>query len=655
MKERLQQLQIFTSLTEIYNKTEEITRKGVLVLGAVGGGKSALISSLINDKLEIVYNPDQKVYQLKNSSNLDLEIHNKPSTSPNIPNKYKIGDTVIWDCPGFEINFETDKDSPRNITQILINLFSLKRLFKANNDLQFIIVTPESSITEESGVFYPIIANFINIFLKSELEKLKHSVALVITKGERELENINRLIGSIINKSDTSTKELLNNLSSLESSFIKIFPKIPQEVGLFTPKIKFEDFKLDTVNIKLKPLNFNLNGYQDIIDKLYTTIELNITNVMDIIAHTFDKKNFNCYKPVNCHIFFDNYDNNIFIKKLLPPADKNYTLLPIEKLKYFQGLQQIFKFHELMEKSNANPKNLIIELLDIIEKFLEVPQQQEQIHNYSYIFKQQTEYLSFFTEILKTPPLELKKQSDYLFNSVIVHCKQTIKEIYMPFIKGIELMKSIDEQYYEEAIWWLEEYNSPEEISETKALAHFNLGTIYSKKGEFSNAWENFNQALDCNKKLTLPYKGIGNVLEQLAIKYNKNNDHYLNLAIKYYKIADYSTGVLKCFEELIKKNPQNHDLHVQKGDYLLTKKQYTNALNAYSAAKDITGNFSKQNEIELKILKLLISKTEPIIDYGNIPPAEIDQVEREEDLNFVKIIGYNNINIDANVIQHIA
>lgn len=602
MKERLQQLQlikqIFTSLTEIYNKTEEITRKGVLVLGAVGGGKSTLISSLINDKPEIVYNPDQKVYQLKNSSNLDLEIHNEPSTSPHIPNKYKIGDTVIWDCPGFEIN------SPRNITQILINLFSLKRLFKANNDLQFIIVTPESSITEGSGGFYPIITDFTNIFPESELEKIKKSVALVITKGERELENINKSIRNIINKSDTTptTKEFLKNLSSLESSFIKIFPKIPQEAGPFTPKIKFEDFKLNAVNIKLKSLNFNLNGHQDIISELYTKIEFNLAKVMDIIAHTFDKKNFDYYKPVNCQIFFDNYDNNIFIKKLLPPADKNYTLLPIKKLKYFQGLQQIFKFHELMEKNNANPKNLVIELLDIIEKFLEVPQQQEQIHNYSYIFKQQTEYLSFFTEVLKTPS-ELKKQSDYLFNSVIVHCKQTIKEIYMPFIKDMELMKSIDEQYYEEAIWWLEEYNSPEEISKTKALAHFNLGTIYSKKGKFNNAWDNFNQALDCNKKLTLPYKEIGNVLEQLAIKYNKNNDHYLNLAIKYYKIADYSTGVLKCFEELIKKNPQDHDLQVQKGDYLLTKKQYTDALNAYSAAKDITGNSSKQNDIELKIL----------------------------------------------------
>ncbi|WP_342270414.1 tetratricopeptide repeat protein [Rickettsia endosymbiont of Orchestes rusci] len=642
-KERLQLIKqintIFTSLTEIYNKTEEITEKGILVLGAIGGGKSALVASLINHELKIIYNSDKKVYQLENFSNSDLKIHNNPSTTPNILNKYKIGDTVIWDCPGFEIN----KYSPRNITQILINLFSLKRLFKVTNELQFIIVTPESSITEESGGFYLIIEKFTNIFLKSELEKLKNSVALVITKGEAELENINESVRNIINKSDPTIQKFFNNLSLSGSSFIKIFHKIPQEAGLFTSKIKFEDFKLDAVNVKLRPLNFSLNGHQNIISELYTKIELNIAQISGIITRTFDEKNFDYYKPVNCRIFFDDYDS--FIKKILLPSDKNYILLPSAKAKYFQGLQQIFKFHKLMEKNNDNPKNLVIELLDIIEKFSEEPQQQEQIHNYSYILKQQTEYLLFFGEILKAAPSD----SDYLFNRVIKHCKTTVNKIFMPFIKDIKLKKSIDDKYYEEAIWWLNKYKPPEEINETKALARFNIGTIYSKKGELRNAWDNFNQALNYNKKLILPYKEIGNILEQLAIKPNKNDDYYkvtLNLAIKYYKIADYDTGILKCFEALIKKNPKDPDLYIQKGDYLLTKKIYSDALKAYSAAKDITDNSFKRNDIALKILKFEISKTEPapIIDYGNIHVAEIDKAER--DLNFVKITGDNNANL---------
>ncbi|MFY9589773.1 tetratricopeptide repeat protein [Rickettsia endosymbiont of Halotydeus destructor] len=556
MKFTYERKQIFSALEQIYNKTEEKAEEALIILRGPGNTDTILVSSLNN----------------KTSSNSNHEIK--------IPNKYKIDTTVIWDCQDLEITTE--------LAQGLINRFFIKRLSETTTKLKFIVLTSESSVIEKSSDFLSILDFFTSIFTISELEKLKNSLSLVITNAQ-EPNNFDRAVYDIVRKREEFKK-------FLEDLFSPISIKILTSQSKLVPvKILIEDFNdLQAASVEINPLPLRLKDYEE-LRKVYFLINVNIAAITDFITLTFNEKNFHYYQPLNCQIFFDNY--NTHIQKFLLGPCKNYTSSTLEKPKHFQGLQQIFEFQDLIEKNN---ENTILPLLDIIEKFVEAPEQQEQIHNYSYIFKLFNKHLNALTENFPNA----------LIVSAIDHCKTIINEIATPFIKKIELMEPEDVNseldYYETAIRLLEQYPQPQEINKTTALAHFYKGEIYSKKREFFKAAEEFIKALSFNKELKdLLYKKIGDTLFELSDRLELNESNkVLTLAIKYYDAAGQTSKGFKCYDKLIENNQEHPEFLRQKGDYLLTKKYYCEALDCYDIVKSKTGNLAQRNEIVFEELE---------------------------------------------------
>lgn len=77
--------------------------KGVIVLGNTGSGKSTLTQLLSKQPLQAVYDDETGNMRIESCTipPNNIRISHKKTSETKVPNKVKIGDIAIFDCPGF--------------------------------------------------------------------------------------------------------------------------------------------------------------------------------------------------------------------------------------------------------------------------------------------------------------------------------------------------------------------------------------------------------------------------------------------------------------------------------------------------------------------------------------------------------------------------
>ncbi|MFP3018079.1 MAG: hypothetical protein ACEY3E_04140 [Candidatus Tisiphia sp.] len=119
------------------NRLQGHGKKGILLLGNTGAGKSTLAHLFSGRKLQAIFDNETDELVIDAMQPLDdIVIGHKLASETKIPNKCfaKDKDLIIWDCPGFN---DTDP------VQEIANSFYIKRLFETTEQLKFILVLPE--------------------------------------------------------------------------------------------------------------------------------------------------------------------------------------------------------------------------------------------------------------------------------------------------------------------------------------------------------------------------------------------------------------------------------------------------------------------------------------------------------------------------------
>ena len=205
--------EISALVTEGNDRINHVAENGILLLGKTGSGKSTLAHVLAGRKLQSIFDDEigefiidtlQPIKGIKiihdkaiveQSGSSEIRIGHSPLSETTIPNKCKVQDTLVWDCPGF-------KDTA-GIAQEIANGFYIKKLFQNTKQLKFVLVVSEASFSDKSLDFIDIANQFARMF--KDIEVVKESVALVVTHASpgKKVEHIENLVNRILTqKSD---------------------------------------------------------------------------------------------------------------------------------------------------------------------------------------------------------------------------------------------------------------------------------------------------------------------------------------------------------------------------------------------------------------------------------------------------------------------
>lgn len=153
----------------------------------------------------------------------------------------------------------------------------------------------------------------------------------------------------------------------------------------------------------------------------------------------------------------------------------------------------------------------------------------------------------------------------------------------------------------------IEYINKSFKSNNKNGFAYNNLGTIYSKKQEYTIAIINFDKAIILNSKHSEAYFNKANALKnldenntveiekfyKLAIKYNlKNKLAYNNLAVFYYENKKYEESIYNC-NKAISIDPNYHEAYNNRGNSRRSINKYPEAELDYKKALEINPNYS--------------------------------------------------------------
>lgn len=238
---------IFSRISEGELRIRDQEENAMLIMGKTGVGKSTLACMLSRQGLNAQYGDegwkiDVTGDTLEGGVVLGAQVpqirKNIFFSETKIPNKCKVSEAVIWDCPGF--------DDAAGVVQDIANSFYIKKLFDNTNNIKFLLAVTHYSITHNQGrEFIEIISHFARMF--ANIDNIKNSLAVVVTQADAPVEvgSVHRLLKKLvgehpdINKPENAaTKQVIE---SLTEKSIHIFhkPKTNGELGL---EITLESF-----------------------------------------------------------------------------------------------------------------------------------------------------------------------------------------------------------------------------------------------------------------------------------------------------------------------------------------------------------------------------------------------------------------------------
>ncbi len=152
--------------------------ESVVVIGAIGSGKSTLITYLAKRPLTVGSATMGKKVLDTETPLPGFHISHGMSTGTRMPCCYHDKETGItyWDCPGFGDPLEDDE---------ITHAFSIREIFQELSKVRIILVASEESITTRGGSFLQMINRVYSTF--ADKDRLKSALSLVITK-QRDVE-----------------------------------------------------------------------------------------------------------------------------------------------------------------------------------------------------------------------------------------------------------------------------------------------------------------------------------------------------------------------------------------------------------------------------------------------------------------------------------
>lgn len=591
-----QALNLLAEVNYLLTKTDKI-KESIIVIGLPHSGKTSVIEALT----------------------LNKSLNSQHNSNIYLPQKFEINDKVFWECSNKIKPSITDKES---ILQVLVNMFFIKNLMTVSEKLKFIIVVQEKTIiNDDNNNFTSIIEDFISIFPKEEHLKLQNNVICVVTQfnedtREQFLESLKSKKGVLeyFPTLFTNLKYLHSSTSQKDNTALSL--KL-EDIDLIPSSTKINVNKLELFLGTQDTLKLN----QELVQTLYKQIKANVFHIYDIIKSIFtikDKEDFDIYNSCNCSEFLENNNYNNYVQNFLFKLKPNHAAS--EKiLSKFQGLQQLSEIKTILEKQNQDVLSDVLGVLSIIKKFAN----NTQINDYYYILNQQIKELLLFGEAMS---FEIRNDFYHRSKTIIEICKSFIEKNYFSSIKNIQPKGDESIEVCREVIDLLDKYPDPNEITKIKAIYYSQIGDVYSQAKYHKEALANYNLTREYDKN----FKEICTKIADQLVKLDKRE-----LAIEYYKIDNEHYKILECFKTLLKHDPKNVNLYIQKGDYLLSQaihnqNLYQKAAYAYFLAMGLAQE--KENILYQAINAL---KKIPVtgLELKHISPEERDE-------STAKIIG---------------
>ncbi|WP_425360854.1 hypothetical protein [Candidatus Tisiphia endosymbiont of Ceraclea dissimilis] len=573
--------EVLDLIQEGNDRLQEHGKKGILLLGNTGAGKSTLAHLLSGIELQAIRdNATNKLvidamYPLEN-----IAIGHKMTSETKIPNKCLAKDLIIWDCPGFN---DTDP------VQEIANSFYIKRLFETTDQLKFVLVVDESNLSSNRGsIFLETLYNFIKSF--KDIESVE-GISLVVTHVEKGT-NIQHIINSIypilrdnqilkyIQGATEKCKALIDKLK--DGNSIHLFHRPDKEGGLTVPDLlaeidkssTYSDANSEMVNIAISKKAMDCSSH------LLNTASNNFNQLLEVIVKAIaDATHCLNINPLNA--FSENY---AIVKDLVPSSINYNELKQHSEGEYFPELELLSRLQKVLNYNQIDKIPDALMILQIaVELFAEYAesdnsQLQHQIQDYGYCLQQQYEYVKFFANVCGANLPDHAKIAELI---TACHTKVTENLEYQVSSLKIDENQS-DREYYTKAIEYLENYKDSPACKNLKAIAYSCLASIAEHDGANESALTYYAKAIDANSHLPKIYEELGQLL------FNKGE--YAK-AIDCYKVVNNEFSIEECFKAWLKQDKRNPDIKLKQAEYFesigLFEKAKTYYHNAFSLSHD--------------------------------------------------------------------
>ncbi|WP_341757468.1 hypothetical protein [Candidatus Tisiphia endosymbiont of Ditula angustiorana] len=574
------------------DRLQEYGKKGILLLGNTGAGKSTLAHVFSGRKLQAIFDDETDELVIDAMELLDdIVIGHKLASETKIPNKCfaKDKDLIIWDCPGFN---DTDP------VQEIANSFYIKRLFETTEQLKFVLVITESDLRSKRGNdFLETLSNFIKSF--NDIGTIEGSISLVVTQvsKDKNIQHIRKSIEKILTDNQRATEEhkaLINKLK--DDGSIHLFYKPTDEGELVVPDLlaaidtssKYSDAKGDMVNITIS------NKAMECSSHLLNTASNNFNQLLEVIVKAIGNAT-KCSNVNPLNAFSENYH---LVKDWIPSSINYNNLLPKhDKDEYFSELDLLLKLQKVLncEQIVSIPNAIMIlqKALEIFAEYAELGnvQLQHQIQGYGYCLQQQYEYVKFFASVCGVKLPDHAKIAELI---TACHAKVTENLEYQVSSLPIDEDK-LDQVYLHQAIKYLEDYQDSPACKNLKAIAYSCLASIAEQNGEHE-ALAYYVKAIEANSHLPKIYEKLGQLF------FNKGE--YAK-AIDCYKVVNNEFRIKACFKAWLKQDKENPYIMLKYAEYSESVGLFEQAkkywLNAFSLSQD--NNFKAAALEKIKIM----------------------------------------------------
>jgi Ran GTPase-activating protein (RanGAP) involved in mRNA processing and transport len=442
------QLKFFLNHTSDYKNSD----KSMLLMGNTGVGKSTLIYALAAEKLNAISDEETGELIIDAIHFLDnIKISHQMSSETTIPNRCKIGDVIVWDCPGF---------NDTNVQQEISNSFYIKKLLENNGEIKVVLVIHEGDLIRTKGSnFLNTVERFIKSF--SNINHVLESVSFIVNQVApyKELQHIENIIKKVLKENPNATGEIKTLIEKiLSNDSVHIFHK-PKDEGIYNYTPIFDALENSGVYVDATPEMANIcvsKAAKEYSANLLSSTKGNFDKVIIAIVKAI-------LEPDKCMIIGDKniFKQNYALIEEWVPEGISYddaSLNAPAASGYFLELKQIKALQDSLEGDITSFDDVMKIFTSVMKTFEEFSYGDDYASNrrvvqeYYKVLEQQCDYIKFFSEICEQNLPDAGEVSH-----LIKFCKEKLNENMSHKIKTMNLDESIfDFVYYEEAVKYLE-------------------------------------------------------------------------------------------------------------------------------------------------------------------------------------------------------
>lgn len=630
---------LISQISEGNDRISGNEKQAILLLGNTGAGKSTLAHMLAGRKLQAMYDDETGKFVVDAVEALaDIKIGHGKVSETTIPNKCVVGNTVIWDCPGFN---DTD------IVQEIANAFFIKKLYTQHPKMKFVLVVTESDISSNRGTsFAKLVEQFCSGF--ADISMVENAVALVVTHASpgkkpihlaKEINNILEQNANLASNVKQMMGYLQKNLQvshapAQEGELAKSdlfyalegigqYAEAKESMGKFSLSAKAQEYCIELVKMSMHGLGQVMNTLLKSSLNPVAASKIGVDNIF-----TKDYANIQkwlpakvTYEPVKAHSSGEDFIATLALLKL------NMVAKDVDKLENNNNGASLEGIVALTKRVFNNfAEFVLLSGSDHNENQAAENDLRNKIQHFAYIAEQMQGYIKLFSSFIGTEAIT-KLNSLELVQSLTQSMKQfsqQVSQLAKQVVLDLDIVyESTDPIYFKEAIKILD-LQPCAVTAKKKALCYKALGDIVGKTPE---ALKYYYEAQAFDKKLVELYEKIA------KIQYKAGN---LKEAIKFYTAIEDFGHIEKCYTQLMEGN-KDYKLREEYADNLFKRGYYQEAENWYGRAFGLTKDAPAKAALrqkqanclkdEVKLAKAAEfekqAETGEYYDFSTINPAE--------------------------------